>query len=311
MEAKITIQQKRRMWADAEMQAMRTEDEKLVRSWTPEEAKNAALTDARNYRIQTNDIEREGIGSDIVTKSTLNSAYKKAFEVHAPEILKQTTAKKDLANNIKNNLAEPQHRFELQDPFMETKYRFPTAAEATTQADKFGFVGIVSVAPDGKTSQVLKCDGEWRKASLRDGEWIAAGKSIADIQAGIDKVALKAIQDRAELRAAAGQGVGAEIDKAMATADAHAFRRIQALPEQESAAVTMADIARQSLEYKNALDKAIPGYPGTAAKVYALDAAHDAKIAAKEERKGKEYADMVAGREERAKNCPRSIPPTS
>lgn len=202
----------------------------------------------------------------------------------------------ELAESIKKSESEPQHRFELQDSHMETKYRFPTAAAATAEADRLGFVGVTSVSADGQHSQVLKREGEWRVATLRDGEWKADGKTIAEIQAENDSAALKAIEERAALREAAGQGVSAETDKAMAIADAHAFRRIQGAIQQQDAAVTIASTARENPEYKNSLDKAIPGYPGTAEKVYALDAANTDKVMAKEERKAAEFASMVAER---------------
>lgn len=191
----------------------------------------------------------------------------------------------ELAERVKNSLAEPQHRFELQDPFMETTYRLPTAQAAIAQAEKLGAVGFQAVDTNNRYSQIRKIEGEWKSDD---------GKNLTDIQAGIDKESLRAIEGRAELRAAAGQGVGAETERDMARADAHAFRRIEASSnEQESAAVKMADTARANPEYKNALDKAIPGYPGTAEKVYALDAANTDKVMAKEDRKAAEYASMM------------------
>lgn len=197
----------------------------------------------------------------------------------------------ELAERIKNSQAEPQHRFELQDPFMDTTYRLPTAQAAVAQAEKLSASAFQAVDANNRYSQIRKAEGEWKNED---------GKSLADIQAGIDKESLRAIEIRAELRAAAAQGVRAETDKEMATADAHAFRRIQALAEQESAAVKMADTARENPEYKSALDKAIPGYPGTAEKVYALDAANTDKVMAKEGRKAVEFESM---RDERAKRA--------
>lgn len=43
----------------------------------------------------------------------------------------------ELAERIKNSQAEPQHRFELQDPFMDTTYRLPTAQAAVAQAESW------------------------------------------------------------------------------------------------------------------------------------------------------------------------------
>lgn len=205
----------------------------------------------------------------------------------------------ELAERIKNSQAEPQHRFELQDPFMDTTYRLPTAQAAVAQAEKLAASGFQAVDANNRYSQIRKVEGEWKRED---------GKSLADIQAGIDKESLRAIESRAELRAAAGQGVSAETEKEMATADAHAFRRIQGLSEQEDAAVRIASTARENAEYKTALDKAIPGYPGTAEKVYALDAANTDKMMAKEDRKAVEYASMMAEAEADKSEPMQSLP---
>lgn len=200
---------------------------------------------------------------------------------------------KGLAERITTTLQKPQHRFELQDPFAETTYRFQTSEAATAQADELRASRFQARGADGQVAQISKVDGEWKRDD---------GKALDDIQAELDKESIQAIEGRAQQRAAAGQGIDAETDKQMAKADAYAFRRIQEPGWQESAAVQMADNARDYPEYKAGLDKAIPGYPGTAAKVYALDAAHTAKVMAKEERKAAEAQAMLQEREDRAKN---------
>lgn len=198
----------------------------------------------------------------------------------------------ELAERIKANLAERQHRFELQDPFADTTYRFDTSEAAVTKADKLGSTRIQNVATDNSVMQVNKVNGKW----VRDD-----GKPLTNIQEAIDLESLRAIETRAEQRAAVEQGIDAETDKLMAQADAHAFLRIQAPQWQESAAGEMANSARQYPEYKGGLDKAIPGYPGTAEKVYALDATNDEKVAAKEMRKSREYTAMIAESEVQAR----------
>lgn len=199
----------------------------------------------------------------------------------------------DLAERIKTTLKKPQHRFELQDPFAETTYRFQTSEAATAKADELRASRFQARGADGQVAQISKVDGQWKRDD---------GKALDDIQAEVDKESIQAIEGRAQQRAAAGQGIDAETDKQMAKADAYAFRRIQEPGWQESAAVQMADNASDYPEYKAGLDKAIPGYPGTAAKVYALDAAHTAKVMAKEERKAAEAQAMSQEREDRAKN---------
>ena len=199
----------------------------------------------------------------------------------------------DLAERITTTLQKPQHRFELQDPFAETTYRFQTSEAATAKADELRASRFQARGADGQVAQISKVDGQWKRDD---------GRALDDIQAEFDKESIQAIEGRAQQRAAAGQGIDAETDKQMALADAYAFRCIQEPGWQESAAVQMADNARDYPEYKAGLDKAIPGDPGTAAKVYALDAANTAKVMAKEERKAAEAQAMLQEREDRAKN---------
>ncbi len=218
----------------------------------------------------------------------------------------QTQGGKELAERIQAVRGEPAHRYELHDPFAETTYRFPTAEAARAKADEMGATRFQHRDAEGGIKQVDKVDGQW---------WVrneptppqnsqqppaAADKPLASVQAEIDRDALRSIEIRAEQRAAVGQGLDANTDREMATVDAHAFRRIEDKGLQESAAVEMANNARQHPEYKTGLDNAIPGYPGTAEKVYALDAENDAKIAAKEDRKAADFAAMVEDRRERA-----------
>lgn len=220
----------------------------------------------------------------------------------------QNQGGKELADRIKSTLAEPQHRYELHDPFAETTFRFQTAEAVTAKAEELGASRFQHRDADGSVKQVDKVEGQWWvrnepvPAQLSQQAPAREDKPLASLQETIDRDALSGIEIRSEQRAIAGQGVDAETDRRMAEADAFAFRRIQDKGWQESAAVEMASNAREYPEYKTGLDKAIPGYPGTAAQVYALDAANDEKIAAKEERKSAEFAAMRAERETEAKN---------
>lgn len=194
----------------------------------------------------------------------------------------------ELADLIRANLAEPRHHYELHDPFAETTFRFPTSEAAKAKAEEMGATRFQHRDADGAVKQVDKVDGEWyvrnELTPPQDSQKppSAADKPLASVQEEIDQDALRSIEIRAEQRAAVGQGLDAETDREMAKADAHAFRRIEDKGLQESAAVEMANNAREYPEYKEGLDKAIPGYPGTAEKVYALDAAHDEKRKAAE-----------------------------
>jgi hypothetical protein len=205
----------------------------------------------------------------------------------------QNQGGKELAERIKANLAEPQHRYELHDPFAETTFRFQTAEAATAKADELGASRFQHRDADGAVKQVDKVEGQWwvRNAPLapQNSQQPPAqeDKPLASVQEAIDRDSLSAIEARAEQRAELGQGF--DTDKEMALADAHAFRRIQDPALQESAAVDMANNARAYPEYKAGLDKAIPGYPGTAEKVYALDAALHEEAAKQAQRDSEDY----------------------
>jgi len=191
---------------------------------------------------------------------------------------KQNLGGNALAQRIKYELAENQHRFELHDLFADVTYRLSTAHEAMAIADKVGTTRFQEVTPDGKISQIDQVNGEWKRED---------GKNLKDVQAEIDANSLFDIEIRTEQRAAVGRGFD-DTDKQMAVVDAFAFRRIQDPALQQYAASLMADNASQYPDYKNSLDKAIPGYPGVAEKVYELSA--EARKMARDET---EYLDSL------------------
>ncbi len=80
---KVTAKEERKA---LEMQAMRDEDEKRVRSWTPAEAEKAAQRDAENYRLQQDDVERKFMRVDISENAKMSNDYKKALEKNAPDV---------------------------------------------------------------------------------------------------------------------------------------------------------------------------------------------------------------------------------
>ena len=159
----------------------------------------------------------------------------------------QNQAGKELAERIKADLADLHHRFEINDSHYDAKYRFYTAEAVTAKADEIGATRFQERTADGQVSQISKVDGEWKRSD---------GKSLADIQAEIDKDSVKAIEARAEQRAAAGHGVDAETDKQMALVDARDFRRIQNPDWQDKAAEQIAENSRANPNY-SAFDAAV------------------------------------------------------
>jgi len=154
---------------------------------------------------------------------------------------------KELAERIKAHLAETQHRFEISDSRTDTMYRLYTAEDATAKAEELGATRFQGRSADGQVMQISKVDGDWKRSD---------GKSLADIQAEIDKASVESIKARAEQRAAAGHGVDAETDRQMALADAFDFRRIQNPDSQDNAAEQITENARVNANYK-AFDAAI------------------------------------------------------
>ena len=58
----------------------------------------------------------------------------------------------DLAERITTALQKPQHRFELQDPFAETTYRFQTSEAATAKADELRASRFQARGADGQVA---------------------------------------------------------------------------------------------------------------------------------------------------------------
>ena len=189
-----------------------------------------------------------------------------------------------LAEKVKTDLSAWQHRFEIYDPFAEVTFRYATSEQATGKADAFRTSRFQYRETDEVVKQVDKVEGQWwvRGQSRRYTESLAPSpedKPLAAVQQAIDVESLRAIEERAKQRAALGKQFDVSIDhigqkipadKAMASVDAYAYLRIQDTELQNRAAAQVASNARQYPEYKEGLDRAIPGYPGTTSKIYVL-----------------------------------------
>lgn len=187
----------------------------------------------------------------------------------------ESTKGGEFAARMEATQRETAHRFEVRDLDFDATHRFPSAGEASAKAEALGLTRFQHVDAHGVVAQVQK----------EQGEWTVAGKPLSGLQGEIDREALRGIEARAEARAAAGQGVSAQSDNAMAIADAHAFKRIEDRALQESAAVEMAYNAREFPQYRAGLEQRIPAVSGVAEQVAALDAEHSAKVREKEDRK--------------------------
>lgn len=187
---------------------------------------------------------------------------------------------KELVERIQNDLSKAQHRYGVQDPFNDAKYLISTANEMVAKADELGFTRFQGYTADRGVSQISKIDGEWKRDD---------GKTLAEVQSGIDQDSIGEISSRAQLRAQAGQDVDHAIDRKLALADASAFLRIQDPKMQELAAVTIADNTREFPNYKTGLEVAYSGYlrnppqiSPIAARVSELDAISAARETANE-----------------------------
>lgn len=195
-----------------------------------------------------------------------------------------------LAERIKSDLSAKQHRFELHDSFADVTFRVPTAQAAIAKAAELGHTRFQAIGSDGVISQVAKVDDQWVRSD---------GQPLSAVQEAIDRESISAIASRTGQRLQI-EHVNPETDRQMALADAFAFQRIQQPYHQSDAASYMADNATDYPHYKDALNHAIPGYPGTAAKVYALNAEDAAKSEAKEDRKNVEIRALMQEGEARS-----------
>ena len=198
----------------------------------------------------------------------------------------------NLAARVNADLAQPQQRYRLYDPASETTLHFPRAQLATAKANELGATSFETVAANGQTALIQKSENQWTRED---------GKPLAHVQTQIEKESLDAIEARAVLRKTAGQGVDAVTDKQLVAADLQAFKRIEHLALQESAAAAIADNAQAYPSYKQALDTGIAAYPNAAVQIAALDAANTEKVNARDEAKWIEAQTILLAREARAK----------
>jgi len=202
-----------------------------------------------------------------------------------------TTSGQELVERVQNDLSKAQYRYGVHDPFAEAQYYMSTANEMVAKSDQLGFTRFQGYSADRAITQISKIDGEWKRDD---------GKTLAEIQSGIDQESNGEIFSRAQLRAQAGQDVDHNIDRKLALADASAFLRIQDPKVQELAAVTIADTAREFPYYKAGLEVAYTGYlrnPPQISPIAVRVAELDAISAARETANEKNIVEPVTEKE--------------
>ncbi len=100
---------------------------------------------------------------------------------------KQNLGGNELAQRIKEELAETQHRYELHDPFAEVTHRLSTAHEAMTTAEKVGTTRFQEVTPDGQIAQINQVNGEWKREDGKNLEEVQNDRKMARDVAGYVK----------------------------------------------------------------------------------------------------------------------------
>lgn len=184
-------------------------------------------------------------------------------------MVNQTQQREELEARLKNDLSQTQYRYSIHDPAAEAQYRVNTADEMIAKANQFGTTQVQGYAADGQVTQIKKVGDQWVRED---------GKTVSEIQAGIDRESVSDIINRAQLRAKVGQTSDYEPDKKLAFADATAFLRIQNQEEQKIAAAAIASNSRDYPDYKNGLELAYSGYlrnppkmSDVAERIYTLD----------------------------------------
>lgn len=202
-----------------------------------------------------------------------------------------STNGKELVERIQNDLSKAQHRYGVEDPLNDANHFISTANEMVAKANELGSTRFQGYTADRVVSQISKIDGEWKRDD---------GKTLAEIQAGIDQDGIGEISSRAQLRTQAGQDIDYTIDRKLALADASAFLRIQDPKMQELAAVTIADNTREFPNYKTGLEAAYSGYlrnPPQISPIAARVAELDAISAARETTNEKNIVEPVTAKE--------------
>lgn len=121
---------------------------------------------------------------------------------------------------------QPGERFELRDPFFDVTYRARTFDEMTAKAEQLGSSRFTAIDKSGARTPIQKVSGEWQRGTplpalpKRPSDPMTTRDDIPDVSS--------ALLDPAGVRATPKRG---RPDKAMATATAKAFARIDAEAE--------------------------------------------------------------------------------
>ena len=144
---------------------------------------------------------------------------------------------------------EPAHRYEVYDTHMEVTYRLYIAKNAIAKATELGLTAFQCRLMDRTVEQIRYVNGIW----MHEG-----GSMLSTVQRLFDHEALFHIMRRLEMRAEIDELQSPDVEEVMALADTVAFRRIQDLPAQQSAASVIAVHARSNPLYREALKRALP-----------------------------------------------------
>jgi len=175
----------------------------------------------------------------------------------------------ELQSQVKSDLSEKPYRYGIHDPSNGSQYRMNTADEMIAKANEFNATQVKSYTADGQESRIHKVGDQWIGED---------GKTLTEIQAGIDQQSVKAIMIRSQLRTKVGQNADHDTDRKLAFADTTAFLRIQDHEQQKAAAAIIANSTREFPDYKAGLELAYTGYlrnppkiSAVSEKVYAID----------------------------------------
>lgn len=144
---------------------------------------------------------------------------------------------------------EPAHRYEVYDTHMEVNYRLYIAKDAIAKATELSSTAFQCRLMDRTVEQIRYVNGIW----MHEG-----GSMLSTVQRLFDHEALFHIMRRLEMRAEIDELQSPDVEEVMALADTVAFRRIQDLPAQQSAASVIAVHARSNPLYREALKRALP-----------------------------------------------------
>ena len=202
-------------------------------SFGPEDTRTELMQEAKTEDLR----ERiTGIAGTLISpESTLSEILAEELKIG-----------QSLEDRMKEDQKQPFNHFRFYDPRSDVDYRFATSESAIKKADELGSTGFQYTPAPGSFEPISKVDGQWLRAN---------GEGITKLQETLDQRMVQGIEERAQMRTAAGASFAN--DGTLARLDTEEFRRIQDPVMQRAAATEITSSARTYPAYQAELGNSV------------------------------------------------------